>query len=335
MTSINDQFTSHQATLPRLPIPNLADSLTKLLKWSRALLTPEERLESEKAVSKFLNSKEPDQGTALQTKLIDYDKTTEFCTYFEEFWNEAYLNPNTSVVLNLNPFFVLEDDPTPGGNSQEMRASSLVYSSLKFVSDLRRGMCTPDLVGRNKTPLDMSQFRQLFSTARVPSEGSDSIQVDETATHVVVLRQGQFYYFDALWPTGEVAVTQMDLARNFHAIINDAAERDPVRSAMQAVGVLTAANRGTWAKTRMSMVKHHKKNQDVFKIIDSALFIVCLDDCSPESIDDRAANMLHGSYNLQQNTSAHEGYLQTGTLTNRWYDKLQLIICENGAAGIK
>jgi carnitine O-acetyltransferase len=26
--------------------------------------------------------------------------------------------------------------------------------------------------------------------------------------------------------------------------------------------------------------------------------------------------------------------LQTGTLTNRWYDKLQLIICENGAAGI-
>ena len=76
MTSINDQFTSHQATLPRLPIPNLPDSLTKLLKWSRALLTPEERLESEKAVSEFLNSKEPDQGTALQTKLIDYDKTS-------------------------------------------------------------------------------------------------------------------------------------------------------------------------------------------------------------------------------------------------------------------
>lgn len=63
-------------------------------------------------------------------------------------------------------------------------------------------------------------------------------------------------------------------------------------------------------------------------------FVVCLDDCEPTTLDDRAANMLHGSYHLEPHTRAHEGVLQTGTLTNRWYDKLQLIVCRNGAAGI-
>ena len=63
-------------------------------------------------------------------------------------------------------------------------------------------------------------------------------------------------------------------------------------------------------------------------------FVVCLDDCEPKTLDDRAANMLHGSYHLEPHTRAHEGVLQTGTLTNRWYDKLQLIVCRNGAAGI-
>ena len=29
-------------------------------------------------------------------------------SYVEEFWSEAYLAPDSSVVMNLNPFFVLE-----------------------------------------------------------------------------------------------------------------------------------------------------------------------------------------------------------------------------------
>ena len=329
---IEAHFQEHQKKLPRLPIPDLKITTEKLLAWSKSLLTPEEYVASEKSVAEFLL--ENGEGEQLQKLLVDYDKTTEYKTYFEEFWDEAYLAPNSSVVLNLNPFFVLEDDPTPGGNSQIVRASSLVFSSLKFVSDLRRGQLSPDIIGRKKTGLCMSQFQRLFATSRIPTADCDRIQVDETATHIVVLRQGQFYYFDCLWPTGEVAISQAELGRNFLAIINDAAGRDPVRSAMQAVGVLTAESRDAWAQARASLVNHDAKNSDVLSLIDSALFIVCLDDCSPESIDDRAANMLHGSYNLEPSASAHEGVLQTGTLTNRWYDKLQLIICENGAAGI-
>ena len=65
--------------------------------------------------------------------------------------------------------------------------------------------------------------------------------------------------------------------------------------------------------------------------IDTALFVVCLDtlDVDTESADGASAcasNMLHGTYEMSADG------VQVGTLLNRWYDKLQLIVCANGSA---
>ena len=49
-----------------------------------------------------------------------------------------------AVVLNLNPFFLLEDDPTPARNDQVTRAASLTISALSFVRALRREELPPD-----------------------------------------------------------------------------------------------------------------------------------------------------------------------------------------------
>ena len=63
-------------------------------------------------------------------------------------------------MLNVNPFFVLEDDPTPDvGGTQVGRAASLMWSSLKFVSALRNQTLPPD-AWRGK-PLCMAQVRAL------------------------------------------------------------------------------------------------------------------------------------------------------------------------------
>ena len=62
-------------------------------------------------------------------------------------------------------------------------------------------------------------------------------------------------------------------------------------------------------------------------VIDSALFIVCLDHTSPETADGIASNCLHGC-------SVVEEHVQRGTCINRWFDKsLQIIVCRNGMAG--
>jgi carnitine O-acetyltransferase len=80
-------------------------------------------------------------------------------------------------------------------------------------------------------------------------------------------------------------------------------------------------------------------------VVESALFVVCLDDYETEDLNDLCANFLCGSYEL-------DGGVQVGTCTNRWYDKasdvlmftvtfrmaligqLQIIVCSNGEAGV-
>ena len=109
---------------------------------------------------------------------------------------DSYLNFDNPVVLNLNPFFLLEDDPTPARNNQVTRAASLIVSALEFVRAVRKEELPPDTV--KGTPLCMHQYSRLFGTARVPTDQGCQIEQDPESKHIVVMCHGQFYWFDVL-----------------------------------------------------------------------------------------------------------------------------------------
>ncbi|KAG2116272.1 Choline/Carnitine o-acyltransferase-domain-containing protein [Suillus clintonianus] len=111
--------------------------------------------------------------------------------------------------------------------------------------------------------------------------------------------------------------------------------------ARMAIGVLTTENRKTRSSLRHELAQD-KTNAACLRLVDDALLVVCLDDAAPgrdgvgvrardsEKGEDLAAlcsNFLCGTYDLQEG-------VQVGTCTNRWYDKLQIIVCADGAAGI-
>lgn len=170
-----------QSELERLPIPTLEETLEKFPKFLQALQTPQEQEETKRVVDEFLQG----PGPTLQQALVDYAKegyeSGEFGSYVEEFWNEAYLAPDSSVVLNLNPFFVLEGGPDPKtANDQLRRAASLCFASIKLASMLKHETLKPDSIkGR---PLCMDQFRVLFGSSRQP--GSHQCQASVDDVHV-------------------------------------------------------------------------------------------------------------------------------------------------------
>jgi len=51
-------------------------------------------------------------------------------------------------------------------------------------------------------PLDMSQYDGLFNTSRIPRKDKDQIYRNSKARHVLVLRNGNFYIFDAIDANG-------------------------------------------------------------------------------------------------------------------------------------
>lgn len=97
-----------QSKLQRLPIPTLDETLDKFPKVLEAIQDEEEREETSRVVEEFRSG----VGPLLQKALVEYEKagfeSGTLGSYVEEFWNESYLAPKDSVVLNLNPFFVLE-----------------------------------------------------------------------------------------------------------------------------------------------------------------------------------------------------------------------------------
>ena len=104
-------------------------------------------------------------------------------SYVEEFWNESYLKPDASVVLNLNPYFVLEEGPDPKiANDQLHRAASLCFASIKMASSLRNQTLKPDIF-KGKA-LCMDQFKALFGSSRQPTViDSDDVHVYSDSTH--------------------------------------------------------------------------------------------------------------------------------------------------------
>lgn len=52
-------------------------------------------------------------------------------------------------------------------------------------------------------PLDMSQYKNLFNTTRIPHLGKDSIKHSPNKRHIVVMRRGHFYTFNVMEKDGE------------------------------------------------------------------------------------------------------------------------------------
>ena len=55
----------------------------------------------------------------------------------------------------------------------------------------------------NAFPLDMSQYFRLFNSSRVPQIGRDELVTDDTARHILVIRNGHFFTFDVLDKDGK------------------------------------------------------------------------------------------------------------------------------------
>lgn len=247
---------------------------------------------------------------------------------------------------------LLRDDPTPSRGSQLMRASNLTLAALAFIHDLRTGQLPPDEM--RGTPLDMSQYAWFFGTARIPTGTSQGCKISEApgSRHVVVLRRGYAYWFDALDHQHRPLWTEASLVRTLQAICDDADACPPATAQGAAVGILTSNKRGRWHAQRQNLIAD-PHNAACLAVIDSALFVLCLDDdpirpganassSDSESNPRRLAQaMLSGTYEVLTSDPEFEHDdlgstpgIQVGSCTNRWWDKLQIVVTSTGGAGI-
>ncbi|KAM9138245.1 carnitine O-palmitoyltransferase 2, mitochondrial-like isoform 2-T2 [Pangshura tecta] len=253
-------------------------------------------------------------------------------------WFDMYLCARDPVVLNFNPFISLNPDPKEAYNSQVVRATNLVVSSIKFLNSLNNELLRPDIYYVNPKwsqsrlfkkfirllptsvswygaymvnayPLDMSQYKRLFNSSRIPKLNKDELFTNELGRHLLVMRNGHFYVFDVLDPGGNI-LHPSEIQAQLIYILQDA-DRLPEFS----LCYLTTEDRNTWAAVRQQLLE--AGNEDNLQKIDGAVFCLCLDNISLKDDTELSHCMLHG-----------RGF-------NRWFDKsFSLIITSDGTAGV-
>lgn len=249
-----------------------------------------------------------------------------------------YLSARVPIVLNYNPFLTLNPDPKPEYNNQILRATNLVVSALKFLNSLKNDFLRPDIYYVNTQwsqskmfknfirilppsvswygaylvnayPLDMSQYKSLFNSSRIPNLDKDTLFTSEFARHILVMRNGHFYVFEVLDGFGNI-LHPSEIQAHLSQIVYDA-DRLPEFG----LCYMTTEERNIWANVRQLLVQNG--NQENLKKIDSALFCLCLDKVSIQDEIQMSHIMLHGY-----------GF-------NRWFDKsFSLIITSDGTAGV-
>ncbi|KAI2635393.1 acyltransferase ChoActase/COT/CPT [Xylaria nigripes] len=293
-----------QESLPRLPVPTLEETAARYVKTLHPILSPAEYEASKKAVADFI--KPGGVGEKLQKKLIARREDPNIKNWLYQWWNDvAYLTYRDPVVPYVSYFYSHRDDRNRRIPSK--RAAAITTAVLEFKKQVDNGSLEPEYM--KKLPICMDSYKWMFNSSRVAAKPADHPVKFDAKDHkyIVAIRKNQF--FKIMHEVDGKQLTTAELEAQF-AKVYELAQRVP------AIGALTSENRDVWTDARKLLLDASPKNAVALQAIEASSFIVCLDDASPVTLEERAHQYWHG-----------DGQ-------NRWYDKpLQFIVNDNGTAG--
>ncbi|EJC98006.1 acyltransferase ChoActase/COT/CPT [Fomitiporia mediterranea MF3/22] len=294
-----------QQSLPRLPVPPLSSTLHKYLETVQPHLTPEEFAHTQAAVRSFAESP---IGAELQKRLEARRVEPGMKNWLADWWNDfAYMAYRDPVVVNVSYFYVHQEIGKMGSAAE--RAARLIKAMLPFRELVETRRLEPERV--RGIPLCMDSYRWLFNACRYPSKPSDTAYKYPPGhnNYIVFIRRGRFFEV-ALEQDGR-ELTVAELEQQIKSIIASCMSYKPDN---YPVGVLTSENRDTWAEAREHLALT-PENAIAFERIEKAVVIFCLDESKPVTREELS------------------WACWTGDGRNRWYDKHQFIVFDNGRSG--
>lgn len=291
-------------SLPRLPVPTLEETSKRYLRSVQPLLNKAEFESTKKAVDAFV--KPGSIGQELQKRLRARRDDPKHKNWIYEWWNEAaYLAYRDPVVPYVSYFYSHRDDRRRRNPAK--RAAALASAVLHFKKDVDHGTLEPEYM--RKLPISMESYQWMFNACRIPAQPMDHPVKYGHNEHkyIIVVRKNQF--FKVMHEINGQPLNAAELEKQFSRIYKSA-DKSP------AIGILTTQNRDIWTSARAALLAAHPSNAAPLEAIQASSFLVCLDDASPVTLEERAHSYWHG-----------DG-------SNRWFDKpLQFIINENGTSG--
>jgi carnitine O-acetyltransferase len=275
---------AHQATLPRLPIPNVEDTITKFLPTALPLAESEE----EKQTLLDASASFPTDAVELQRRLqTRRDGAMKDSSWLQLWWNTmGYLQVRDPVVVNVSYFFHFSDDgtlpaPSEGKSLGVMRGASMLVAAADYRKMVCSGSLPCEAIGRkdSKTPLCSVAFKYMFNACRIPAREQDSYKMYDPSLHqhCIVARKGYFFSTKFVDESGDplpLEVMESKLQR-----IVQLADDAEARGDSPMLGWLSSNDRDSWADARDELLKAGGSDMEAaLEKLQSGALLLCLDD---------------------------------------------------------
>lgn len=309
--------------LPPLPVPDLDETMQKFMRSVEPFYRGDavvgsfgaDELEELTSLAQEFSA---GAGKVLQQSLQRYAARPSVGNWLEQFWlDTAYLERRVPLPIYSSYYLMDRADCPPPIRSQLRRAAVLTFEMLRFCHSIRTEVLAPLRIG-GAVPFDMGSYRRLFGSVRVPSEECDALETHANSKHVIVCCRSRLFKLcvaeaDPLANGGfrylPISSIEIALSQIAAGVEND------VLSISPCVADLTTANRDTWARTRKQLRMLSRRNQDSLAVVESALFVIVLDEDVPNTPTECAQALLCGR--------------------GRWFDKtLNLVVYANARAGL-
>ncbi|KAJ2727188.1 Carnitine O-acetyltransferase mitochondrial [Coemansia sp. Benny D115] len=291
--------------LPKLPVPELQDTLARFTAAAKPLFGSAEFDECLEKMEHFMANEAP----VLQDRLRQ--RASEHVNWLEDWWNSyAYFTNRASLCFNVNYFFGFRHTPQP--QSQARLAAILIDSALRFRDTLEAGDLEKDNIrGR---PMCMHQYQYMFATCRHPGKESDWTEVypREQSGHIAIAHKGRFFALRLPSRPADRYTAILHIESQLQAIIDTTEQLERCKS----IGVLTAALRDDWHAARECLLEISPDNAASLHVLESSAFLLSLETTSPAT---------HQEFSLACHCA--DG-------VNRYFDKnFQILVFANGRYG--
>ncbi|OSX58854.1 hypothetical protein POSPLADRAFT_1151685 [Postia placenta MAD-698-R-SB12] len=353
---------SSPTTLPRLPVPDLRQTLQKYLVSLEPFMLEDQangglpREDSYNHRVKLVEDFERGLGRICQDRLHALDRSSPNNWLDDNFWmKKAYHESRAPLLVNSNWWLAFHNDPAipddvilgrpssaNGGITdwQVRRAAWLVSRVLDWKSRLDRQDMYPDTTRagiwlRNTTA-------KIFSISRVPQTRCDTLSplpapTDSDARKLLVLVHDWFYAVEVVDDDSRF-LSSDELERRLSAVVADVVARLENGEHAVPVCVLSADDRDRWTENLGHLLSLSPQNHAILRTIHHSLFALSLDHYTyalpaggvtddalptPCTVPEVTAHL----HNVRSGHAARPAH-------NRWYDKpFTLIVESNTRAG--
>lgn len=298
-----DKTYTYQDLLPSLPLPSLNNTKAKLKEWIAPLVNEAQFGETTAEIERFFSF--GGEAEILQQKLQEWKKQQNG-NWLAPLWNDLYLQHRDSLPVTSNFNVLLQPNEEADLTVAEIagKVSTLVAEFYHSIVDE-----TLEPVLQRGQPLDMSQYKSMFRSVRIPRPTCDEFYVAELSkenNYIVLIYKNRIYKIPVTDGTGMILDKQAIASAIEDAVFSNDTEAENV-------SIFTTAEREVAAEIYDELTLS-EVNVNTLNTIADALVVISIDEESQHAEDAIKNVMLHP--------------------TNKYFDKtIQIAITQEGQIG--